>query len=357
MGQSAQNIELLGLPATGGEPLPAPEQHGLIARLWGAVCESGIGRTTVAILAGSAVLTACGQAEANQAPVAGTSNPSATGEQTPGSRPTTPPESSTRPSATSTSPSSIPSASQSTRPSGVNTSGSSSPTSSSPNSTPSTFSGETLALGKIATFMGKDMTESARLPWETKKRGVELAKELAVKSTPTGDTPGRVFAEFFKKSAEMANVGSRMTKEDLNTYPQLTDQQADFDMVRQAYALALTGKDPASLEPGQLAWLTDINAVGDIMRKDVAATTRNYPPDSPWGDTKPYMANVETTMTHCASGNSSKQMTCDFTVSVWTEYEQKENPEAKEQGTRKLRVSAFLDPATGSWYFRSTFQD
>lgn len=357
MGQSAQNIELLELPATGAEPLQALERRGLITGLWGAVCESRLVRTGVALLAGSAVLTACGKAEANQAPVAGTSNPSATGEQTPGSRPTTPPESSTRPPATSTSPSSIPSASQSTRPSGGNTSGSSSPTSSSPNSTPSTYSGEILTLGKPVTFMGKDMKQSARLPWETKDRGEALSAQFVVISLPGQDTPERVFGDFFRKSAAIANVGGGITKQDESTYSNKSRPnealKADLAGVRRDLANALNGKDLSLSEPSRIAWFNAMEENGEITSSDIGYIIE-YDPNTTLGDKTPYYTNLVVTMTYCSPSSSESSMSCNFTVVTWRDKEVKDMGE-QAKITHKLAVSAIKDPS-GKWTFSSRFE-
>lgn len=325
------------------------QELGFVQNIWDAVRGSRAAKAIAGALLVPLTASACGVASGVTNNSSPSGSPTSTsGEQTPGTRSVSPSETTSSPSST-TSPTSIPSVSSSS-PAPV----SPSEKPSSQNTSPTTgASGEKPPLGVELSYMGKDMKGSARLPWETKDRGFELAEKLAVKSIPGEDTEKRIFDEFFRKSSEMANIGSGMTKKDLAAYPQIANQEADLGMVAQSDSLALTGKDPATLEQSQLAWLTAMNDIGKVMQGSVAKITLNYEPNTYWGDTKPYLNNFTATMTHCQAGTGSKK-SCEFTVTVWSDYEVKQNgPSAKV--TRKLKVDAFL--SNGTWDFRTEFLD
>ncbi len=337
----------LGIHQIGADSAATTRELGFVQTIWDVVRGSRLAKAIAGVLIVPLAAGACGVASgaANNSDSSPASS-SATGEQTPGTSSASPSASF---SETTASPTSIPSATPS-----ISATVSPSERPSSQNTSPTTSAiGEKPPIGIMASYMGKDMTGSARLPWNTKDRGLELAKKLEVKSIPGQDTEKRIFDEFFRKSFEMANIGSGMTKADLQTYPQIANREADFALVAQSYALALTGKDPAALQQSQLAWLTLMNDAGKEMQGTVAKITRNYEPNTYWGDTKPYLNNFTATMTYCDKGNSAPKKSCEFTITGWTDKELGDDPAAKV--TRKLRVDAFL--SEGTWFYRAQFLD
>lgn len=341
MKQPAKDIEILGLPTTGGEPLPIPEQRGFLTTVWEAVYQSRLVRTGVAAAAGVAVLTACGQAEGSQTPSGGGNIASATGEQTPGSGSTTTPESSTRPPATSTSPSSTPSASQSAQPSSGNTSGSGNPTSSSPNSSRSTSTGEVLTVGRPVSFPGK----IDRLPWETTDRGAALENRLLIKANPKTDTAETVMAQFFERMSAIQNTGTGITLKERSSYNQVQDRIDDLRSVRQSYISAVTADTLSSLPTDTQKWFEAMDNTGEITSNNIAGTALNHA-GSIWGEKGQYLVQMEVTARSCEK--NGENITCDVEVSRWTEKKLKSMGEDAKD-TSMLKVNA--TETQGSWNF------